>query len=92
MKVFLTAKSVFTVALALCALQAQAQKNVAYQDLNVRISLDTDGVARLEYSPDGKFEDGRSFVAVNRDYPAVKFSTRQSGKNVEITTAQMVIR
>ena len=92
MKVFLTAKTVLTAALALCALQTQAQKNVAYQDPNVRISLVTDGVARLEYSPDGKFEDGRSFVAINRDYPAVKFSTRQSGKNVEITTTQMVIR
>jgi len=92
MKVFLTAKTVLTAVLTLCTLQTQAQKNVAYQDPNVRISLVTDGVARLEYSPDGKFEDGRSFVAVNRDYPAVKFSTRQSGKNVVITTAQMVIR
>ena len=30
-----------------------AQKNVAYQDQNVRISVITDGVVRMEYAPDG---------------------------------------
>lgn len=74
------------------ALQANAQKNVAYQDAQVRISLITDGAVRLEYVPDGKFMDDNSFVAVNRDYPKVDYKTKTGGKQVEIRTARMVVR
>ncbi|SFF82815.1 TIM-barrel domain-containing protein [Prevotella sp. KH2C16] len=74
------------------ALHANAQKNIAYQDAQVRISLITDGVARLEYVPDGKFMDDFSFIAVNRDYPQVDYKVSNHSKQVEIKTAQMVIR
>lgn len=69
-----------------------AQKNVAYQDQNVRISLVTDGVVRLEYSPDGKFMNEKSFVAVNRDYPNVAFRVKNAGKQVEVSTSKFILK
>ena len=78
---------------ALCAPASaqQQQSNVAYQDHQVRITLITDGVARLEYSPNGKFVDDYSQVAVNRTYAPVAFKLSQGGKNVKISTKAMVI-
>lgn len=35
----------------MCIFVADASDNVAYKDKNVRITLVTDGLARLEYSP-----------------------------------------
>ncbi len=92
MHITTTAKAAAAVIAALIALPATAQKNVAYQDAHVRISLVTDGMARMEYSPDGRFEDGQSLMAINRDYPAVDYTTRDRGKTVEITTRSMVIK
>ena len=92
MNITTTAKAAAALIAALIALPATAQKNVAYQDAHVRISLVTDGMARMEYSPDGRFEDGQSLMAINRDYPAVDYTTRDRGKTVEITTHYMVIK
>lgn len=77
---------------AMFALHTSAQKNIAYQDAQVRISLITDGIVRLEYVPDGKFMDDYSFIAVNRDYPHVDYRVNNHGRQVEIRTAQMVVR
>src|SRR3712207_3059921 len=84
-------KTLLLTACAALSAQAQAQRNVAYQDGKARISLVTDGVVRLEYSDKGQFVDDSSFVAVNRNYAPVKFNVRKRGKQVTITTAQMVI-
>lgn len=84
-------KTLLLTACAALSAQAQAQRNVAYQDDKARISLVTDGVVRLEYSDKGQFVDDSSFVAVNRNYAPVKFNVRRRGKQVTITTAQMVI-
>ena len=92
MNISKTAKAAAAVIAALIALPATAQKNVAYQDSHVRLSLVTDGMARMEYSPDGRFEDGQSLMAINRDYPAVDYTTRDRGKTIEITTRCMVIK
>ena len=69
----------------------KAQDNVAYQDDAVRFTVVTDGVIRLEWQPEGKFTDLPSFVASERDYPAVDYKVRKTGKNVEITTSRMVL-
>lgn len=69
---------------------ASAQNaNIAYQDNNVRFTVITDGAVRMEYAPDGKFLDNKSFVAVNRSYPAAKFQVKSSGKKVEISTSSL---
>ena len=65
-------KLLFLLGLAL-AQTAQArdlQKNVAYADAHVRFTVIADGAVRMEYAPDGAFVDAKSFVAVEREYPA----------------------
>lgn len=66
---------------------ASAQNaNIAYQDSNVRFTVITDGAVRMEYAPDGKFLDDKSFIAVNRNYPAAKYQVKAKGKKLEICT------
>ena len=67
------------------------QTNVAYQDDQVRFTVVTDGVIRLEWHPEGKFTDLGSFVASERDYPQVDYKVRKRGKNVEVTTSKMIL-
>ena len=74
-------------------LEAQdLQKNIAYEDANVRFTVISDGIIRLEYAPDGKFVDNKSFIAVNRQYPAVDYKLKTRGRWVEIATSKMVMR
>ena len=47
----------------LLSLRAQGeQQNIAYTDNNVRFTVISDGTLRLEYAPDGKFVDDKSFI------------------------------
>lgn len=80
--------------LAFCGcLDAQnLQKNIAYEDANVRFTVISDGVIRMEYAPDGQFVDDKSFIVVNRQYPAVDYKLKTRGRWVEIATAKMVMR
>ena len=78
--------------LTLLAFSLHAQsKNIAYQDENVRFTVITDGVIRLEYAQDGHFVNNASQVAVIRDYPAVDFKVKE-GKTIEITTAKLKLQ
>ena len=85
MRTLLTAVAIFV------ALLASAQNNVAYQDAQVRFTVVTDGVIRLEWQPEGKFTDNASFVASEREYPQVDYKVRKRGKNVEVTTSKMTL-
>ena len=84
-------KVLLVVAMLSVSFVLKAQDNVAYQDDAVRFTVVTDGVIRLEWQPEGKFTDLPSFVASERDYPAVDYKVRKTGKNVEITTSRMVL-
>ena len=75
---------------SLCG-EIHAQNNVAYQDAEVRLTVITDGVIRLEWQPEGRFTDLPSFVASERDYPQVDYKTRKRGKTVEVTTSKMTL-
>lgn len=81
--------------LGLCAMQTpQAQdlhKNVAYADNHVRFTVISDGAVRMEYAPDGQFVDAKSFVAVQRTYPAADYRVKR-GAWIEIATPKMVLR
>ena len=72
------------------SLNAQ-NKNIAYQDANVRFTVITDGVIRMEYAKDGHFVDEASQVAVIRDYPVVNFKVKE-GMTIEITTAKLQLK
>ncbi|MDE6623075.1 MAG: glycoside hydrolase family 31 protein [Alistipes sp.] len=72
--------------------QAQdLQKNVAYADEHVRFTVIADGAVRMEYAPDGKFVDAKSFVAVEREYPAAAYRVKK-GAWIEIATPKMILR
>ena len=73
------------------ALSAQSSGNVAYQDGQVRFTVITDGVIRLEWEPEGRFTDLASFVASERDYPTVEFKVKKAGKKVRIQTQKMTL-
>ena len=60
-----------------------------YRSANVRFTLIDEGTIRLEYAPDGKFVDNKSFVAVNREYADVKCSVKENAKQLVITTSCM---
>lgn len=79
-------------ALSALSLTAAAQNaNVVYQDSNVRFTLVTDGTVRMEYAPDGKFLDNKSFIAVNRSYPEVKYKKNETNKKVVISTDYLTL-
>lgn len=80
-------KSILFITLLMCCLGTSA--NVVYQDNNVRFTLIDDGTLRLEYAPDGKFVDNKSFMAVIRNYPQVKYSIKNNAKQVVISTAKL---
>ena len=65
---------------------ATASAEEVYRNDHVRFTLVDGGTIRLEYAPDGKFVDNKSFVASERDYPAVKHSIKETAKSVTITT------
>jgi len=71
----------------MCCLSVRA--HVVYQDANVRFTLIDEGTLRLEYAPDGKFVDNKSFLAVIRDYPKVDYNIRNSSKQVTISTTKL---
>ena len=85
MKLYL--KSILFITLLMCSLGTSA--NVVYQDNNVRFTLIDEGTLRLEYAPDGKFVDNKSFMAVIRNYPQVKYAIKNNAKQVVISTAKL---
>ncbi len=70
---------------------ADLQPNVAYADDHVRFTVISDGAVRLEYAPDGRFVDDKSFVAVERAYPAADYRVKR-GAWIEIATPKMIVR
>ncbi|MDD4760320.1 MAG: TIM-barrel domain-containing protein [Bacteroidaceae bacterium] len=72
-------------------LKAQESANVAYQDPNVRFTVITDGVLRLEYAPDGQFVNDRSFVAIKRQYPKVDYKVSK-GSLITIKTKEFTLK
>ena len=67
-------------------------ENIAYKDGNVRFTVITDGIIRMEYTADGKFIDDPSFIAVNRNYPEVDFKVKKKKGWLEINTEKMKMR
>ena len=73
------------------AIHAKGNDNVAYQDRQVRFTVITDGVIRLEWEPKGRFEDLPSFVASERNYPDTDYKVSETKSHVTITTSKMVL-
>ena len=80
----LLALSMLTLAFA----PTEAQAEEVYRDNTVRFTLIDEGTIRLEYAPDGKFVDDKSFVAVIRNYGDVPHKASTGGSKVTITTSK----
>ena len=66
-----------------------ATDGIVYRDKHVRMTVVTDGIVRLEYSPKGRFVDDPSFVAFNRTYPATGATVSDDGQTVTVATRKM---
>ena len=62
-----------------------------YRNDHVRFTLIDESTIRLEYAPDGKFVDNKSFVAVVRQYDDVKCTLKENSKQVVIATSKFTL-
>ena len=83
-------KTGLAIVLMISALMPQAVKaDEVYKDNHVRFTLIDEGTLRLEYAPDGKFVDNKSFMAVIREYPKVLYTIKDNAKQVTISTSKL---
>ena len=54
---------------------------------NYRITVLTESLVRLEYSPDGVFEDRATQAVLNRDFPPSPFKVISSEDGIELHTS-----
>lgn len=54
-----------------------------------RITVLTDGLLRLEYDEEGKFEDRATQVVLNRNFPKTKFDIKETEEQLEIFTERI---
>ena len=79
----------FLTLVALMLLSITAHADIAYSDKHVRITVIDAGTLRLEYAPDGKFVDKKSFLAVIRDNTYSNYRVRETSKNVTLETEKL---
>lgn len=84
-------KRIIALLAAATLLTGNAKAEVVYSDSNVRFTLVDESTVRMEYAPDGKFIDNKSFVAVERNYAPVKHTRKVSGKKLTIATSQLTL-
>ena len=84
-------KRIIALLAAATLLTGNAKAEVVYSDSNVRFTLVDQSTVRMEYAPDGKFIDNKSFVAVERNYAPVKHTRKVSGKKLTIATSQLTL-
>ena len=54
---------------------------------NIRVSILTERLVRVEYSKEGKFEDRYTQIAVNRAFDDVKYTSAVKNGYLEINTS-----
>ncbi|MCZ2263183.1 TIM-barrel domain-containing protein [Isoptericola sp. QY 916] len=70
----------------------QARPEQAVQGDGWRVTVLTDCLFRVEWSPDGGFEDRASTFAVRRDLGTTEFAARSVGGGIEIATSRARLR
>lgn len=78
--------------LSLATLVFGQSKNTAYEDSHVRFTIISGQTIRMEYSPDGKFTDAKTLMAVDREYSPTEYKVKTSGKYLEILTHDIKLR
>jgi alpha-glucosidase (family GH31 glycosyl hydrolase) len=69
----------------------RAHDDAVIQGERWRITVLTEGLLRLEWSPDGEFEDRASTLAIHRDLPVPKFQVVESPNTIEIGTERFLL-
>lgn len=69
--------------------EVELSTNIAWQNEHARFTVVTDGVIRMEWTPDGQFIDQPSFIATQRSYPKTEFKVEENQDKVTITTSAM---
>jgi len=69
-----------------------ANENAIIKSKNVRFTLLTPGLIRMEWSEDGEFEDLASLTFVNRNLSVPEFSHKIKDGILEITTSRFVLK
>ena len=82
-------KQILLLAAIVLSVCTGAKADVAYQDQHVRITVIDEGTLRLEYAPDGKFVDKKSFLAVVRAYDNIRYKMRDAGKTLTLETDRL---
>ena len=59
---------------------------------NVRFTVLTNRMIRMEWEPNGKFENRASFVFINRNLPAPDYKVAHNNGNLEINTGKLKLR
>ena len=69
-----------------------ANKNAVIENENVRFTILTSGLVRMEWSADGIFEELATLTFVNRNLPVPEFSHKITNGKLEITTSKLVLK
>lgn len=56
---------------------------------NYRITMLTEALIRLEYSGEGRFEDRATQTVLNRDFPEVSYTVKETEEQLEIFTKRL---
>ena len=82
--------------LLLTAVAAPAQNPVAQASAqvvegNARFTVLTDRLVRMEWAPDGRFEDNATLAIVNRDLPVPAFTVSRAGGKLTLKTRALTL-
>ena len=62
-----------------------------FKGKNYRITVLTERLVRLEYSPDGKFVDEKTEFAINRNFPLPLIKVQEDSQFLQLTTSYFVL-
>ena len=69
-----------------------ANQDAVVKSGNVRFTVLTSGLIRMEWAEDGVFEDRASLVFVNRNLPVPEFKKQKKGKWLQIKTNKFTLK
>ncbi len=70
----------------------KANENAVVVSNDVRFTVLTSGLVRMEWSEDGIFEDNASLVFLNRNLPVPKFEKKTDGNTLIIKTEKLTLK
>lgn len=74
------------------AANPKANEKAVVTEGNARFTVLTPELIRIEYSPNMKFEDNATFAVINRELPVPKFSKKNNGDFLTITTDKLTLK